>query len=209
MVKAIDGMESEEGIPMCAPSYKKYDERVGRMSGMLAGVYENGGIYNHAGCFKVMADCKLKRGSRAVETLKKIIPDGAKNPSSKTTAEPYVFTNCYLKHPTVDMEVGFSWQTGTSAWGLMCYYEGILGLQRDYDGLRIDPALPEEWKRAEAWRNYRGNRLHIRYINEGGNKAKLKVDGKEIAGNKLPKFSDQCMHEITVTMRKENEKDIR
>lgn len=209
VVKAIDGMESEEGIPMCAPSYKKYDERVGRMSGMLAGVYENGGIYNHAGCFKVMADCKLKRGSRAVETLKKIIPDGAKNPSSKTTAEPYVFTNCYLKHPTVDMEVGFSWQTGTSAWGLMCYYEGILGLQRDYDGLRIDPALPEEWKRAEAWRNYRGNRLHIRYINEGGNKAKLKVDGKEIAGNKLPKFSDQCMHEITVTMRKENEKDIR
>lgn len=55
VIAAMDGMETEEGIPMCSPPYRSYDERVGRMSGMLPGVYENGGIYNHAGCFKVMA----------------------------------------------------------------------------------------------------------------------------------------------------------
>ena len=142
----------------------------------------------------------LGRGDEAVRALKKIAPDGKNNPSSVTTAEPYVFTNCYLLHPSVDMQVGFSWQTGTSAWGLMCVYEGILGLKRGYDGLHIEPALPSDWQTAEAVRTYRGNRLHIRYVNKGGKSVRLDVDGKNICGNVIPLFSDDKEHEITVTL---------
>ncbi|MBQ7348031.1 MAG: hypothetical protein IJW55_10265 [Clostridia bacterium] len=40
-------------------------------------------------------------------TLLKIFPDGKSNPSDVTTTEPYVFTNCYLKHPNCDMRVGW------------------------------------------------------------------------------------------------------
>lgn len=200
VITAMDSTETDEGIPMCSPPYERYDETVGRMSGMLKGVYENGGIYNHAGCFKVMADCKLHRGNNAVNALKKIAPDGKCNPSSKTTTEPYVFTNCYLKHPSVDMQVGFSWQTGTSAWGLMCYYEGILGLQRGYDGMHINPSLPDEWKTCEAYRNYRGNRLHVKYYNRGGKQVKLTVDGKKIKGNVVPLFDDNGEHTVKVEL---------
>lgn len=200
VIAAMDSTETDEGIPMCVPPYMTYDETVGRMSGMLPGVYENGGIYNHAGCFKVMADCKLGRGDNAVNALKKIAPDGKCNPSAITTTEPYVFTNCYLKHPSVDMQVGFSWQTGTSAWGLMCYYEGVLGLQRGYDGLHINPAMPSEWKTCEAERTYRGNRLHIRYINKGGKNVCLTVDGKEIEGNVVPLFKDNDEHYVKVEL---------
>lgn len=74
VIAAMDSTETDEGIPMCMPPYKTYDETVGRMSGMLPGVYENGGIYNHAGCFKVMADCRLGRGDNAVNALKKSRP---------------------------------------------------------------------------------------------------------------------------------------
>ena len=202
VLNAIQSMETDEGIPMCCPPYEKYDETVGRMSSMLPGVYENAGIYNHAGCFKIMADCKLRRGEQAVATLKKVAPDGVKNPSFKTTTEPYVFTNCYLKHPTVDMQVGFSWQTGTSAWGLKCYYEGILGLQRGYDGLHIVPSIPESWKTVTATREYRGNRLHITYYNEGGLNVQMLVDGKYIAGDVVPLFDDNDEHEVVVTLKK-------
>ena len=200
VLSAIGGMETERGIPLCAPPYREYDERVGRMSGMLEGVYENGGIYNHAGCFKVMADCLLGRGNEAAETLKKIVPDGKYNPSSVTTTEPYVFTNCYLTHPSVEMQVGFSWQTGTSAWGLMCYYEGILGLKRGYDGLYLAPALPKAWKKAEAWRTFRGNRLHFIYKNHGGKKIVLRVDGKKVKGNRVPLFKDNAEHTVEVSL---------
>lgn len=202
IVRAMDSMETELGIPLCDPPYAKYDERVGRMSGMLPGVYENGGIYNHAGCFKVMADCKLGRGDHALAALKKIVPDGANNPSSLTTAEPYVFTNCYLMHPSVKMEVGFSWQTGTSAWGLMCYYEGLLGLLPEYDGLRVRPAFPSGWKQAQAWRNFRGSRLHIVYQNRGGSCVRLKADGKPLGGTLIPPFADGKPHEIEVLLEK-------
>lgn len=41
-------METDEGVPLCSPAYIAFDEAVGRMSGMLPGIYENGGIYNHA-----------------------------------------------------------------------------------------------------------------------------------------------------------------
>ncbi len=200
VLAAIDGMETEEGIPLCAPPYPTYDERVGRMSGMLPGVYENGGIYNHAGCFKVMADCKLKRKDHAMNTLLKIMPDGVHNPSSRTTTEPYVFTNCYLKHPAVDMMVGFSWQTGTSAWGLRCFYEGILGIQSDYDGLRIDPCLPDDWKELSAVRYFRGCRYEISYLNKGGNQILLEADGHPLPNNQIPAFSDGQTHRIKVEL---------
>ncbi len=202
VISAMDSLETEQGIPMCMPSYAVYDESVGRMSGMLPGVYENGGIYNHAGCFKVMADCKLGRGENAVNALRKIAPDGPGNPSSVTTTEPYVFTNCYLKHPSVDMQVGFSWQTGSSAWGLMCYYEGILGLHRGYDGMHIEPALPEAWKTVSAERRYRGNLLKITYVNEGGKRVSLKVDGKPVKGNVVPLFEDTEDHTVIVYLKK-------
>ncbi len=203
VVSAMDDMETERGIPLCAPPYATYDEHVGRMSGMLPGVYENGAIYNHAGCFKVMADCKLGRGDNALAALLKIIPDGKYNPSSITTTEPYVFTNCYLTHPSVEMKVGFSWQTGTSAWGLMCYYEGILGLKRTYDGLKVQPAFPKKWKRAEAWRTYRGDRLHFIYRNLGGTNVSLTVDGKKINSDMVPLFGDGKEHTVIVSLEKE------
>ena len=198
VLASVADMETDEGVPLCSPAYSVYNPNVGRMSGMLPGVYENGGIYNHAGCFKVMADCKLGRGEEAVATLLKIIPDGKANPSEKTTCEPYVFTNCYLKHETMDMVVGFAWQTGTSAWGLMCCYEGILGLNRDYDGLHINPAFPESWKSASATRTFRGNKLNIKYTNNGGKKVTLVVDGKAIDSNIVPAFEDNREHNIEV-----------
>ena len=98
------------------------------------------------------------------------------------------------------MQVGFSWQTGTSAWGLMCYYEGILGLQRGYDGLHINPALPSAWKTCEAKRTYRGNRLNIKYYNKGGKTVRLTVDGKKIEGNVVPLFDDNDAHDIKVEL---------
>ena len=197
VLKSVDGMETEEGVPMCAPPYGEYDETVGRMSGMLPGVYENGGIYNHAGCFKVMADCKLGLGDRAVNTFLKILPDGKNNPTEKTTAEPYVFTNCYLKNPAVDMKVGFTWQTGTAAWGLMCLYEGILGIRREYGGLRIKPCFPKSWNNVTAKRNYRGSELFIRYERTNG-ESYITADGVKIKGDIISPYSDGKKHEIIV-----------
>ena len=131
VLKAIDSMERDFGFPLNDPPYMRYDPMVGRMSGMLPGLFENGGVYCHASAFKILADCKCGRGDAALRTLKKIMPDSERNPSAQSGAEPYVFTNCYATHPKYDGRSYQSWTTGTSAWCLMGLYEGILGIQRD------------------------------------------------------------------------------
>ena len=51
---------------------------------MLPGLFENGGVYCHATGFKILMDCKVGRASKALQTLKKIMPDSEKNPSSRS-----------------------------------------------------------------------------------------------------------------------------
>ena len=72
ILKAVDSMEHDFGFPLNLPPYQKYSPNVGRMSGMLPGLFENGGVYCHATGFKILMDCKVGRGSKAFETLKKL-----------------------------------------------------------------------------------------------------------------------------------------
>lgn len=174
---------------------------------MLPGLFENGGVYCHATGFKILMDCKLKRGSAALRTLKKIMPDSEKNPSSQSGAEPYVFTNCYATHPKYYGRSYWSWTTGTSSWAMMGLYEGILGIKRDYEGLRIDPAFPAEWKQAQVKRHFRNAEYEILYKNpeqtENG-ALQILADGMPIEGNLLPDYRDGKCHKIQVIISSRN-----
>jgi cellobiose phosphorylase len=198
VIQAVDGMERDFGFPLNDPPYTGYDPMVGRMSGMLPGLFENGGVYCHASAFKLLMDCKLGRGDDALRTMKKIMPDSPYNPSAQSGAEPYVFTNCFSTHPKYYGRSYQSWTTGTSAWSLRCLYEGILGVKRDFDGLRIEPAFPSEWNRAELTRHFRGADYRIVYRRTG--ESGIFADGKPVTGTLLPDFRDGKTHLIEVTI---------
>ena len=203
VLKAIDGMEHDFGFPLNLPPYKEYSPNVGRMSGMLPGLFENGGVYCHATGFKILMDCKMGRGDKALETLKKIMPDSEKNLSSQSGAEPYVFTNCYSTNPDYYGKSYQSWTTGTSAWCLMSLYEGIMGVKADYEGLKIEPCFPSEWSEAKMTRHFRGSDYHIVIKNSksfGKEKRRIFVDGKEIFSSVIPDFSDGKTHEIKMIL---------
>lgn len=215
VLKAVDSMEHDFGFPLNMPPYPTYSPNVGRMSGMLPGLFENGGVYCHATGFKILMDCKTGRGSKALETLKKIMPDSDKNPSTQSGAEPYVFTNCYSTHPGYYGKSYQSWTTGTSAWCLMGLYEGIMGVKADYAGLRIEPCFPAGWKEAEMTRHFRGADYHVvikrdhdsqnsaKDLNPGhaeNRAAEITVDGMDITGAVLPDFRDGKRHEVSVML---------
>ncbi len=204
VLEAVDGMEQDFGFPLNLPPYPEYDPHVGRMSGMLPGLFENGGVYCHATGFKILMDCCAGRGTKAVETLKKIMPDSEKNPSVRSGAEPYVFTNCYSTNPGYYGKSYQSWTTGTSAWCLMGLYEGVMGVKRDYEGLRIAPCFPAEWEEAEVTRHFRGADYHIVIRNperiENG-KPVILADGKPCDRETLPAYGDGRTHEIEVLLR--------
>lgn len=204
VLEAVDSMEHDFGFPLNLPPYMEYSPNVGRMSGMLPGLFENGGVYCHATGFKILMDCKAGRAKQAVRTLKKIMPDSEENPSMQSGAEPYVFTNCYATNPGYYGKSYQSWTTGTSAWCLMGLYEGILGVKADYEGLRVEPCFPAQWDKAELMRTFRGASYRITIQNpehlEHGDPV-LCVDGTRIEGTVLPDFRDGKQHEVSVVLQ--------
>ena len=96
-----------------------------------------------------------------------------------------------------------SWLTGTAAWSFVAISQNILGVQPDYNGLKIDPYIPKKWNDFKVIRKFSNATYNISVINPDniskGVKS-LKVDGDIIEGNVIPIFNDNKAHEIKVTM---------
>ena len=86
----------------------------------------------------------------------------------------------------------------------MGLYEGIMGVKRDYEGLRIRPCFPAEWEEAEVMRHFRGADYHIVIRNpeqiENG-KPVIIADGTPWDKETLPDYGDGRKHEIEVILR--------
>ena len=135
---------------------------------------------------------------QALSTLHKMIPDSKDNPVSITGAEPYLFVNCWCMHPSFFTRIWFGWFTGTSAWALRGFYEGICGLRREYGGLRVQPCIPGAWKELTLTRTFRSCRYHIHIFNTGSGKPEVTVDGNRLADTLLPVLNDGQIHEVVV-----------
>jgi cellobiose phosphorylase len=80
------------------------------------------------------------------------------------------------------------WLSGTASWSYFAATQYILGIQPDYDGLRLDPCLPPAWPEITVRRRWRGCwfSIHIRNGSHGCGVRRLLLNGKEVTGNQLP-----------------------
>ncbi len=194
------------GYVLSKPSYTKGDDHIGRASFFEPGCYENGSVYNHGGTFKIAADCKLGRGQLAYKTVKMMLPTNPENPAEKSGSEPYAITNMYLGPESV-LRAGESlmgWITGTAGWLFRCITENMLGVQAHYDGLVIQPCLPEHWKDVNITRNFRGSSYKINILNPLGlqtGKISVTLDDVLLEGNIIPPISDGKTHKVIVKLK--------
>lgn len=198
-----DNLCCDYGYVQNKSAYTVGDDHVGRVTYFGKGCYENGSVYNHGCAFKLAADCYLHRGNEALKTVNLMMPTNPKNDSSMSGMEPYALSNMYLG-PENDFRPGFSpmyWVTGTCGWMFRGIVEYMLGVQAEYDGLKINPALPEIWKNVSVHRTYRGCVYDIEFIQNSYNgKLDITVDGNAIEGNILPLFDDGVAHKVVVNI---------
>ena len=198
-----DNLSCDFGYVQLKPAYRTPDPHLGRITYFEKGVYENGSVYNHGCAFKIVADCYLKRGNEALKSIKMMLPTNPKNDTSISGVEPYAISNMYYG-PEHDFTPGYSplhWITGTCAWVFRGVVEYMLGIQADFDGLRINPSLPEAWKRSTVHRTYRDCVYDITLIQNSYNgELKITVDDKPIEGNLLPLFDDGATHNVVVNI---------
>jgi len=203
-VQCMDSLETllgtKVGYRLCAPSFTKYDPRVGHMSNSMPGAAENSGCYNHAAGFKGVADCMMGRAEHAWETFVRVAPDSPYNPISKSGGEPFSFNNCYSTVSYNYGNAGYPWRTGTTAWFTVLLVEWILGARRSYDGLRIDPCLSIKLPHASVRRTFRNAIYDITLDNTAGRcrgAQRITVDGQLLTGNVLPVFTEG-IHRVEV-----------
>jgi cellobiose phosphorylase len=96
-----------------------------------------------------------------------------------------------------------SWLTGTASWNFYTISQFILGIQPDYDGLKVDPCIPAEWDGFEITRKFRGATYQIKVENPKHvckGVAKVTINGKPYESNVLPLFEAGTTHTVVVLL---------
>ena len=185
--KVMDSVEKylrcDYGYLQSNPAFDTPDDTIGRLSYFCPGTYENGSVYNHGVAFKIYADCLLKRANNAYTSLEMILPTNLKNKNNGM--EPYAIANMYFG-PQALVRKGYapsSWITGTAGWIYRIVSEMMLGIKPDYDGLIIEPCLPDSIENALVKRVFQGCEFEITLKHTG--KKALYVNDILQEGNKV------------------------
>ena len=180
-------LDTPKGPKILDPAYTIADKTVGLATRCVPGKKENGAVFNHPVSWAILAECVAKRPQNAYEYYRKSLPMNPVVSRDQYEVEPYVYAEYVTStdHNTFG-QASHSWLTGSSTWMLKDVTDYILGIRADYDGLIIDPCVPESWDQYTVKRVFRDVTLKINVVNEsseGKGVKKLYFDGKEIEGN--------------------------
>ncbi|TRX66567.1 GH36-type glycosyl hydrolase domain-containing protein [Carboxylicivirga sp. M1479] len=196
-------LDSDYGIVLNNPAFTKYVIEYGEISTYPKGYKENAGIFCHNNPWIMIGETELGRGEEAWEYFKKICPAYLEDISELHKTEPYVYAQMIAgKDAYKPGEAKNSWLTGTAAWNYYAITQYILGVQPDYDGLKIEPCVPGDWKEFEVKRQFRGVDYNIKVLNPNGvckGVESITVNGDEIEGNVVPLLQEGT-HEVIVRM---------
>ena len=206
--KALDSvkerMDTEFGIVLNNPAFTKYYIEYGEISSYPAGYKENAGIFCHNNPWIMIGETVIGHGDQAWEYYKKICPSYLEDISELHKTEPYVYAQMVAgKDSFKPGEAKNSWLTGTASWNFYAISQFILGIQPDYDGLKVDPCIPAKWDGFEITRKFRGSTYLIKvenpnHVSKGV--VKVKIDGNLYNSNVLPLFKDGTTHAVIVEM---------
>jgi cellobiose phosphorylase len=197
-------LNTPDGILLQQPPYSVYYPELGEISSYPPGYKENAGIFCHNNAWIHLAWCLLGEGDRALEYYLSICPAAREDRIETYRCEPYVYAQMIAgRDAATPGEAKNSWLTGTAAWTFVSVSQGILGVQPEFGGLKIDPCVPASWKAFSVQRVFRGRRLDIQVENpEGAQKGvrEITVNGAKINGNVIPANILQEENQVRVRM---------
>jgi cyclic beta-1,2-glucan synthetase len=180
----------------------------GYIKGYPPGIRENGGQYNHAATWSVIAFAALGLGEKAAELFSLVNPirrTGTRADVQRYKVEPYVVAaDIYSVAPHAGRG-GWTWYTGSAGCLYRAGIEGILGFRLQGSFLRLSPCIPRDWPRFEIAFKYHSARYEIAVENpHRANRGvqRVELDGKTLPGSpaRIPLADDGQIHEVRVTL---------
>ncbi len=207
-----DYLECEIGPLLLYPAYKKPDKFIGYLTRYAPGARENGGLYTHAGTWSIIAFAILKKSDAVYRIFKKINPANPEKNIDIYCAEPYV-TPGNVEGPESPFfgRAGWTWYTGSSAWLLRAVVDYILGVRATFDGLYVDPCIPNSWQSYKIKRIFRGAIYDIEILNPNGKScgvSEVFVNGEKLINDRisehtgvlLPVFERNTINKIKIKL---------
>ncbi len=183
-------LATEYGLMICDPPYEKADVNVIKATLFDKGMKENGAIFCHTQGWAIIAEALTGNGNRAFAYFNAYMPAAFNDRAEVREIEPYVYSQSI--HSRYSPRFGTSrlpWLSGAATWAYYAATQYILGIQPDYEGIRIDPCIPENWDKISITRVFRKKVLNVEIHNAGKSQKGVKnivVNNQEIPGNYIP-----------------------
>jgi len=178
-------LDCEHGMVLNNPAFTTYHVEMGEISSYPAGYKENAGIFCHNNPWVIIGETVARRGNDAWEHYTKICPAWIED-QDLHKVEPYVYCQMVAgKDAARPGEGKNSWLTGTAAWNWYTITQFILGIRPTFDGIEIDPCLPESMKEFTVCRQLRDTEYQITIHNPKGKQSgvsSITVDGQPVSG---------------------------
>jgi len=169
------------------PAYSTYRKELGEITSYPPGYKENAGVFCHNNPWIVIAETKVGRGNQAFDYYRKITPAYREEISEIHRMEPYVYAQMIAGSDSRRHgEAKNSWLTGSAAWNYVAVTQYILGIRPEYDGLTVDPCLPEDLTELTVFRQFRGAWYKINIQNNRQGSFSLTMNNQPVAGKTLP-----------------------
>lgn len=200
-----DRLLTDYGLMINDPPVEKTDPMVIKSRLFNKGMKENASIFNHTQSWVIIAETILGRGDQAYDYYRRFLPAAYNTKAELRQIEPYVYSQ--FTNSKYSPRYGASrlpWLTGTASWAYYTATQYILGIQPDYNGLRIDPCIPSGWKEIKIKRRFRNKNFNITIKNKNGTQKGIKqiiVNNKKINDYLIPLNKMKENNEVVVEMK--------
>lgn len=192
--------EKKKIIKLFAPPLANSLNNPGYIMDLPEGMCENGGQYTPAVAWYIMALIKIGNYDKAYTYYQMINPlNRTKNEEStkQYKVEPYVIAETISSSDNFVKRGGYTWNTTAAGWFYRIGTQDILGLKRNGDKLKIEPALPKTWKGYKMVYHYLDTTYNIK-VTKGDEYRE--IDGQKNISKTFRLVNDAKEHEIIVSI---------
>ena len=176
---AIRSLDSKYGLLTFSQPFWPFDRRVGRISTITPGTYENRACYVHAALFGVMALFGAGDSAEAWRQLEKTLTVTHKN----ATLTTFVMPNSYCDAPDfgADGDSMGDWYTGSGTVLIKALVRYGLGVWPSLDALMLCPPAVMPFGGAQMEFTLRGKRVKYVYRGAVEGRRVISLNGKPLA----------------------------
>ena len=181
ITRNILSLDSKYGLLTFDASFDEIDPRVGRISTITPGTYENNAAYAHASTFGIMALFIMGHSKEAWQQLEKTMVITHDNPTMTTFVMPNSY--CCNEDYSIDGVSMGDWYTGSGTVLLKEIVKYGFGIQPTLDMLCIKPPKYFPCEEASLEISIDGKKLYFEIHGKGELDRHIYFDGDDITGD--------------------------